>query len=63
MGDNSIECRNRLFPLDRNGSLLNETIKDMYDVKITMNPYGENVALTTYNAIQDFISRPSLSSK
>jgi UDP-N-acetylglucosamine 2-epimerase len=53
---------NRLFPLDRNGSL-NETIKDMYDVKITINPYGENVALTTYNAIQDFISRPYLTSK
>ena len=45
---------NRLFPLDRNGSL-NETIKEMYDVKISINPYGENVASTTYNAIQQFI--------
>jgi UDP-N-acetylglucosamine 2-epimerase (non-hydrolysing) len=46
---------NRLFPLDRNESL-NDTIKAMAQAKITINPYGENVAEATYNAIQDFIS-------
>ena len=46
---------NRLFPLDRNDSL-NDTIKAMAQAKITINPYGENVAETTCNAIQDFIS-------
>ena len=46
---------NRLFPLDRNASL-NETINEMSKVNITINPYGENVAATTFNAIQDFVS-------
>ena len=46
---------NRLFPLDRNDSL-NETINEMSKVNITINPYGENVAATTFNAIQDFVS-------
>jgi hypothetical protein len=46
---------NRLFPLDRNESL-NDTIKAMAQAKITINPYGENVAEATYNAIRDFIS-------
>ena len=46
---------NRLFPLDRNASL-NDMINEMSQVKITVNPYGENVAVTTYNAIQNFIS-------
>jgi UDP-N-acetylglucosamine 2-epimerase (non-hydrolysing) len=46
---------NRLFPLDRNDSL-NDTIKAMAQTKITINPYGENVAETTCNAIQNFIS-------
>jgi UDP-N-acetylglucosamine 2-epimerase len=46
---------NRLFPLDRNESL-NDTIKAMAQAKITINPYGENVAETTCNAIQNFIS-------
>lgn len=46
---------NRLFPLDRNDSL-NETINAMSKVNITINPYGENVAATTFNAIQDFVS-------
>jgi UDP-N-acetylglucosamine 2-epimerase len=47
---------NRLFPLDRSNSL-NDVIKEMAQVKITSNPYGENVATATCNAIQDFISR------
>ena len=35
--------------MDRNGSL-NETIKDIYLCKNNkVNPYGENVAFTTYN--------------
>jgi UDP-N-acetylglucosamine 2-epimerase (non-hydrolysing) len=46
---------NRLFQLDRNDSL-NETINAMSKVNITINPYGENVAATTFNAIQDFVS-------
>ena len=46
---------NRLFPLDRNDSL-NETIREMSEVTIRINPYGEDVATTTYNAIQEFIS-------
>ena len=46
---------NRLFPLDRDASL-NETINAMSKVNITINPYGENVAATTFNAIQDFVS-------
>jgi UDP-N-acetylglucosamine 2-epimerase (non-hydrolysing) len=46
---------NRLFPLDRNASL-NETIDAMSKVNITINPYGENVADTTFNAILDFVS-------
>jgi len=46
---------NRLFPLDRNASL-NEMINVMSQINITINPYGENVAATTYNAIQDFVS-------
>jgi UDP-N-acetylglucosamine 2-epimerase len=46
---------NRLFPLDRNDSL-NETISDMGSRIITVNPYGQDVALKTYNAIQQFIS-------
>jgi UDP-N-acetylglucosamine 2-epimerase len=46
---------NRLFPLDRNESL-NETIEEMSKVQITVNPYGEDVAETTYKAIQDFMS-------
>jgi hypothetical protein len=35
---------------------LNDTIKAMAQAKITINPYGENVAETTCKAIQDFIS-------
>lgn len=46
---------NRLFPLDRNDSL-NDMIEEMTQVKITINPYGENVAATTCNAIQDFLT-------
>lgn len=46
---------NRLFPLDRKDSL-NETIREMAKATITVNPYGDNVAMTSYNAIQDFIS-------
>lgn len=45
---------NRLFPLDRKDGSLNETINEMCNQTITVNPYGENVALTTYNAIQRF---------
>jgi hypothetical protein len=35
---------------------LNETIREMTKATITVNPYGDNVAMTSYNAIQDFIS-------
>ena len=52
IGDNP--NANRLFPLDRNDSL-NETIREMSEVTILINPYGEDAA-TTYNAIQEFIS-------
>ncbi|HEY7111020.1 MAG TPA: UDP-N-acetylglucosamine 2-epimerase (non-hydrolyzing) [Nitrososphaeraceae archaeon] len=46
---------NRLFPLDRDESLT-KAISDMCNVKITVNPYGENVAVATYKAIQEYIS-------
>jgi UDP-GlcNAc3NAcA epimerase len=46
---------NRLFPLDRTDSL-SDAIKEMRNVKINVNPYGENVASATYQAIQEFIS-------
>jgi UDP-N-acetylglucosamine 2-epimerase len=46
---------NRLFPLDRDESL-SKAISEMSKVNITVNPYGEDVAATTYNAIQEYIS-------
>jgi UDP-N-acetylglucosamine 2-epimerase len=49
---------NRLFPLDRNESL-NDTIDAMAQADININPYGENVAANTLNAIQDFIDSGS----
>lgn len=45
---------NRLFPLDRDDSL-NKTIEAMRQVKITINPYGEEVASRTASAIREFI--------
>jgi UDP-N-acetylglucosamine 2-epimerase len=46
---------NRLFPLDRTDSL-NDMIDEMSRASIKVNPYGENVAVNTYKAIQEFIS-------
>jgi UDP-N-acetylglucosamine 2-epimerase len=45
---------NRLFPLDRNESL-NDMVNTMAEVQIDTNPYGENVATKTFNAIEQFI--------
>jgi UDP-N-acetylglucosamine 2-epimerase len=42
---------NRLFPLDRKDSL-NAIVEAMLPVKITRNPYGENVAQKMFNLIQ-----------
>lgn len=46
---------NRLFPLDRDDSM-NEVIETMSRARITVNPYGENVAYKTTNAIKEFIA-------
>jgi len=46
---------NRLFPLDRDENL-RHVIEEMSQVKITNNPYGENVAYSTHKAINEFIS-------
>lgn len=42
---------NRLFPLDRNDSL-STIVEAMLPVKITRNPYGENVAQKMFDLIQ-----------
>jgi UDP-N-acetylglucosamine 2-epimerase len=42
---------NILFPLDRNGSL-NDVIESMIPVKISRNPYGNNVAKATMRRIE-----------
>ncbi|HEX7034046.1 MAG TPA: UDP-N-acetylglucosamine 2-epimerase (non-hydrolyzing) [Nitrososphaera sp.] len=42
---------NRLFPLDRRDSL-NTVVEEMLPVKITRNPYGENVAQKMFDLIQ-----------
>jgi len=46
---------NRLFPLDRINDSLNQMIEEMANRVITINPYGENTALKTYEAIEQFI--------
>jgi UDP-GlcNAc3NAcA epimerase len=46
---------NRLFPLARTDSI-NEVIKEMFTAKISINPYGENVAQKTCDAIKEFMS-------
>jgi len=46
---------NRLFPLDRTNESLKEMIEEMANRVITVNPYGDNVALKTCEALEQFI--------